>query len=443
MSTPERDSVVHSTMHNDHLTVIVTRKPRCHVTFDITVSPQATSAAYHRALKNISREVTVPGFRKGKAPADFIRQKYGSAIQQEFVDVVLQTGFEEAVQLTSIHPLKEGHMERPIVHSCSLEQGAHFTLAFEARPTIPTVDLNQLHLRRFSPIPITEEQRQRALHNVVLQFATYEPILDRTVEEGDFVNITLTLLTTPPKEILQNQRVEVKATELPFWARTILLRLKANESAEGMTEPESPSLAESEGESHSPLPFRLTVHAIWKGNLPVVDDELARRAGCASTEELRQKIEDHLQRNAEEEALSLTFEALERFLVEKYPIDLPKSYIDSNKKIRLENYLREQKIQGDVGEEYHLQLEQAIEQRVLYDLQLFFLLQKVAHIHQIVPNEGDVLQEWQRQLLLLSRGNSNLDFSATPEKQHEQLRQLAVERKIRQFLLDHALSPGE
>ncbi len=435
MSTPETEPDVHSTVNNDHLNVAITKKPRCQIKFDIKVAPEAVAASYQKAIKNVSKEVSVPGFRKGRAPESFIKEKYQSVIEKEFIDLVLQTGFNEAVQLSHIHPLRDGHMKRPVVHECSLEKGAHFTIEFESRPTLPSIKLEDLQLKKMDSSPVSDQDRENALHNLRLQFATYEPVQDRSVQEDDFIDVSVTILEEPPREVVQNQRTQVNATGLPSWLRQKVIGLQAGQSAEGMTE-QDPNLSEKDPSFQS-VPFRVTVHAIWEGKLPEVDEDLAKRVGLQSVDELHKKISERLEQEVQEDAFKLQIQALENLLVEKYPIDLPQSYIDANKQARLEDYLNQLKTQKkDYTKEDYQHIEKMMEQSTIYHLQLFFLLRKIAADHHITINNEDVSQELTRQVALMSSGRSSIDFSGDREKLQEQLNNLALDRKIKQFLID-------
>lgn len=439
MSTQEETEpdVQSTTVNNDNISVTITKKPRCQVKFDIKVNPPAVKAAYQKALKNVNKEVSVPGFRKGRAPDSLIIEKYQSVIQKEFVDLVLQTGFNEAVHLTHIHPLKDGNIKRPAVHECSQEKGAHFTIEFESRPVIPSVKLEDLKLRKVTPTPVTEQDRQNAVQNLLLQFATYEPIEDRPVQENDFIDVSVTVLDNPPREVIHNQRTQVNAMGLPAWLRQKVIGLRAGESAEGMTE-QDPNLSEPNPNFQS-LPFRVTVHAIWQGNLPEVDEELAKRVGLQSVEELHKKINERLEQEVQEDAFKLEIQELENLLVEKYPIDLPQSYIDANKEARLEDYLQQLKQQKrEYSKEDYQQIEKMIEQSTIYHLQLFFLLRKIASDYQVAVNNEDISQELSRQVALMPSGRSSIEFSGDRERLQEQLHNLALDRKIKQFLIDNA-----
>ena len=437
MSTLETESEESSPISNDNLSVTVTKAPHCQIKFDVVVTPPSVAAAYHKAIKNVNKDVNIPGFRKGKAPDKLITEKYSSAIQKEFVDLVLQIGFNDAIHLTHIHPLKDGRIQRPLVLECSLEKGAHFIIEFEARPVIPTVNLDDLQLKKINPTPITEQEQQNALQNLLLQFANYEPVNDRPVEENDFIDISVFILEEPPREVIHNQRTHVIPTGLPLWLRQKVVGLNVGESAEGMTE-QDPNLSEPTS-NFEPLPFRATVNAIWNGNLPTVDDELAKRVGLQTVDELQKKLKERLEQEAEEEAYKAEVQALEDALVEKHPVDLPQSYIDNNKEVRLKDYLLQlEKENRDYTKEDYKQIEKMIEQSTIYHLQIFFLLRKVAADYKISIADEDLTKELTRQVALMSSGRSSVDFSGNRDKFREQLQNLALDRKIKQYLLDHA-----
>lgn len=424
------------TVNNDHVTVTVNRKPHCQVKFEIKIKPEAVQASYHQALKNINKEVSIPGFRKGRAPDSFLQDRYSSVIQKEFVEIVLNTGFHEALQMTHLHPLKESIKKRPIVHECSREKGAHFTIEFESRPLVPSVKVEELAIKKITPVTITAQDCENSLNNLVLQFAKYEPIHDRPVQEEDFVDVSLTILEDPPREVIHNQRTQVNATGLPIWIRQKVLGLHVGESAEGMTEQDQ-ALVDHDPDFRS-LPFRVTVQAIWQGILPAVDEELAKRVGVSSVEELSSKIKERLDQEAEREAYELMVQQIDRLLVEKYPIDLPQSYIDSDKEAHLNHYREQMEEEGKEVEDQHLsEIERAIERRVIYQLQLVLLFNKVAADYGIEVTQEDLSQELAHQLVLMRSNRCDIDFSSDREKQLKQLRDLAFDRKMKRFFVEH------
>ncbi|MFI0434895.1 MAG: trigger factor [Parachlamydiaceae bacterium] len=434
MSTQEKKFDHHYTESNDNIHVEVTKFPHCQIKFDIKVTPKATEAAYLKALKNVNKEVNIPGFRKGRAPEKMIVERFEEAIQKEFIDIVLQTGFNDAIDLTHLHPLKEGKIKRPHIHECSREKGASFTIEFEARTTIPTVKLEEIEIQRIPRESITDQERQNAIQNLQLQFATYTSVEDRGAQEEDFIDVSVTLLGDHPREVIQNQRTQINSTGLPSWLRSKVIGLKAGESAEGMTE-QDPALG-IEDPHFTSVPFRITIHSISEGHLPAIDDELAKKVKLETVEDLHQKINERLTQEIEEEAFRKEIHEIEKKLIEHYPIDLPQSYIDSNKEARLNDYLKRLAEEGrEYTEEEYQQIKQSVEETTILSLQLFFLLKKIAADYNISVDNQDISEELTRQISMMSSGRNSIDFN-DKDNLRSQLKDLALDRKIKQLLVN-------
>jgi trigger factor len=429
-----QEAISSSTFQNDHLTVEVTRHPNCLVKFEIQVAPKATEAAYLKACKMINKEVVIPGFRKGRAPDQIIQEKYSSHIQKEFVDVVLQTGFNEAVSLSKTFPLKEGRIDRPKVADCDRHKGAKFSIQFECRPEVPSIDLKEIQIQKPTAKPVSNQQRENALQQIRIHYTTYDPVEDRPVQEDDFVDLSVMILDNPPRLAIDNQRAQVTANGLPAWIRKKIIGLKVGEQAEGMTEEDPTNPSQSE---FKPIPFQVTINAIWQGHIPEADDELAKRVGMDSIDQLNQKIDERIINENKEDAYREEVQALENVLIEKYPFEVPQSYIDYNRKQHLDNYhqeLKERKL--PVPKETNEELK-VIEQNIVNNLKLFFLLNKFAAEHKIKVTHEEVTAEFSKQIALIPSGRSNIDLSHDKEQIHEQLQSIAFDRKVKEYILSH------
>lgn len=420
------------TVNNDNLTVVVTKKPHCVVHFDIKVAPIATEAAYRRACKNVRKEVNIPGFRKGHAPETMVLAKYQTSIQQEFVDLVLNTAFQEAIDLTHLRPMHQQTVRRPVVHSCLKESGAHIAIEFETQVQVPSIDLTTLKLVKSLPVPVTENEREIARKNYALQFATYEPIEDRPIQQGDFIDVTITLLIDPPKEIASNQRTEVSPKNFPEWLFNKIIGLKANESFEGMSEQTKEELAED----FSPIPYRVQIHSLFKGNIPAIDENLAEKVKAPSAQTIFNHIDRSLEFQASEKAAQANIESLEHFLATHYHFDLPESLIDANTKWSLDNHIKSIQAQGLTLSNDELQhSQQMIRKQVIDHNKVRFLLQKAISENNITVDNVEMAEELQRQISHSANGINSIDWSNQVELE-KKIRQMAIQRKIRQFLID-------
>ncbi|MBA3721572.1 MAG: trigger factor [Parachlamydiaceae bacterium] len=437
MSTQETE-INTETFKNDELNVVVTKLPNCRYKFAVNIQPKAVEAAYTKASKNVKKEVSIPGFRKGKAPDNIIMEKYQSHIHREWVDLVLETGFNEAIQLTNIHPLKDGLVKRPTIHECSKEKGANFEVEFEARPVVPEVNFKDIKINKVTPKVITEKDKEQYLHQLALRFTTYEPLENHAVKENDFVDLDVDVKEDgKTRKAIHNQRTQVNEEGLPSWIRKKVIGLKAGESAEGMSEPDPKQPVEN----FKPIPFIVKVDMVLKGTIPPYDDELAKKVGLTTFAELQDKINEKLEKEAIDIAHEKEQQQIEQVLLEKFPVDIPQSLIEKNTKMRMEDYYNQLKSEGQEAtyRKNRENVEKSFEKAISHQLQMLFLLRKIADDNKIEISSDDVTNELNRQVALMSSGQSSLDFqSDNKDELRDRLYSLAMDRKIKLFLAEKA-----
>lgn len=418
------------TFSNDNVTICVSKKPCCEVSLDVKVSSNATESCYQKAVKNVRKEVNIPGFRKGKVPESMIFDKYAKAIQDEFLDVVLETAFNESISLTHLEPIKQS-IKRPIIHKCNKEEGAHFTFQYETKVMTPSIDLNSISLRLVKPSEITQEHLKAAKDDFCMQFVTYSPVEDRPVKENDFVDIDVHLQTEPPRSIASNQRVRVDSSNMPSWLCQKIIGMKAGETREGFSE----KTDSDSSEDFEPIPYKATVHAIFTADIPAFDDELAKRAQAPSSDAVLEKIEKQLQRQETELAEKQNFDILNRYLIEHYPFDIPTSLINEEVAARVEFFKKEypQHSQEELNEYRNF-----IQKMAPNNLRVFFLIRKCIAENNIDVNEQDIQDEFYTQVYKKTNtGTCDVDFQDRNELE-KQIRNLALNKKVRRFLIEKA-----
>lgn len=422
MSTQEAD-----VKSNDTVTVSVERQPGCHVKFTISVEPKAIAASYAKALKNINKEVSIPGFRKGKAPDELIKDRFASQIEQEMKDIVIQTAFNEAVNLTQIVPLKEGSVKRPNVQKCSKE-GALFSIEFETRPLVPSVDVDTIRLKKIEAREVTPEMIEQSLKNLCFHYSEWTEVNDRPAEKGDFVDIDVDTLEEPKHQVMSNARVGVNEEQMPAWLVELVVGMNAGESKEGV-----------DPTPEKQVPLKVTVKAIQTAKQPDIDDEFAKKLGVETAEELKKKVTERLEQQSKLERERLEFAELEQYLSEHYPFDLPESYIQGETKGRVERHiqkLKESKFSDKDIKSHMKEIQDSIRERAIHQLQNYFLFHQIAIEQKIELSAEDVTQELSNQIALMSTGESEVDFRSEDVRDHIQA--IALQKKIKNFLLDKA-----
>src|SRR5215212_5942885 len=74
----------------------------------VTVPPERVKRIRQSVAQQITRNVRLPGFRKGKLPESLVQKQFGQAIEQETMDRVIQETYREALDQHGIRPINQG-----------------------------------------------------------------------------------------------------------------------------------------------------------------------------------------------------------------------------------------------------------------------------------------------------------------------------------------------
>jgi trigger factor len=100
---------------------------------EVKVPAEDVRGAEEKAARRYARQVRLPGFRPGKAPAAMVRRKFADAIRQEALESVVQEAFKEVLEREKFDLAAQPH-----VHDLKFNDGEPLTfeLHLEVRPSI-------------------------------------------------------------------------------------------------------------------------------------------------------------------------------------------------------------------------------------------------------------------------------------------------------------------
>lgn len=368
---------------NDKFTMTVERLPHCKVKLSVQSHLPSVEGAMQQAIKNVSKEVTLPGFRKGRAPDAMVLSNYGKHVTEEYRDVITHQGFEAAAKEAKVFPMKESK-----INMTSFKQNddktVDFSLEFEAYPDVPAIDPEKISLKKPSPKEISAKDIENELEELRLYHATWTDVADRPVQEGDFVVIDLDFLDEPTANALKDSRVHVTEGKIPEWAKKLVLGKNVGDKVEGLNEKD-----EKSSEDFKQRQCCITIHKIQTAEKPEINDELAKKAGVDTAEELRKRIEERQHKQDEmEQKNNLRLQARD-YVVDNYPFDLPDSRL---KEIR--QYAQETASQGHHSNYEDLKnAEDRIYDNVEKNNRLSYILSRLVQEQKIPqPDQGAITQ---------------------------------------------------
>ncbi|MCX7938830.1 MAG: trigger factor [Anaerolineae bacterium] len=306
----------------------------------LTIIPDETSvqAARDRVLRAINKQVRIPGFRPGHAPAHLVIQAIGGpqVLALEANEQLLKELYPRALEEARINPYAAGVLED------TLQDPLRFVVRVPLQPVVDLKDYRSIRLP-FPEVVVSEEEVAEALEDIRRRHAVLEPV-ERTAEWGDAVAFAVFSLEEgedKPRLLLEarddrpwllNQPKEGEAQQgyVPQ-IMAMLVGMAAGETKEGTLtaperEPEADQPTEPQAEAAQPrtMRVRVEVRRVSKYILPELDDALAQAVGAySSLDELRAavraQLRDMKQREAESEYERQALEAFTALAEVKFP----------------------------------------------------------------------------------------------------------------------------
>src|SRR5437867_3108660 len=141
---------------------------------------------FEKAYLKYGNRVSVPGFRKGKAPVSIIKKLYGEAIEHDSLEDIASDTFNSYLKNEHIHILGEGSLS-----DMKYTPGSHFkfTIKYEVKP--------EFELRNYKGLQVTkpvyevdEKMVDDEIKYLQAKYCTYE---NRDTADTDEYVITVEL----------------------------------------------------------------------------------------------------------------------------------------------------------------------------------------------------------------------------------------------------------
>src|ERR1700722_19209238 len=323
----EQPGVETQHLQDEQVRFTIHHKPACIVEFDVEAFEPLVKEAHKKAVRSISKEIAMPGFRKGKAPEEMIAKNYPKEVDKEWQQQIANLCFNACLKLATVALL---HRDAKISYSLKSHSlsGALLTLSIETEPQIPRVDPKQFQPKEVKRPEVNEDKIAETIRQTQLFFANWEHVHDRPIQEGDFVLLDVDVIEEhPPTPLFSHTRFEVTEKSMAKWMRDLVLGKKTGDSIEGISVPDEDASKEDK-EELKPKKVRVTIKSTETATLPPFNDEFAQKLGALSMDDMKAKVTDLLNKQADAHVQEAKREQVNEFLLTQYPFDLPPTLIE-------------------------------------------------------------------------------------------------------------------
>ena len=419
----------------------VTKLEHCHTEVLVNVDKDLWKKAQQKAFNKVASNITVPGFRKGKAPANMLKGRVNQMeVFNEAINNVLQPVYEDILKNEDIQPVA-----RPAFDVTKLsEEDLEIKVTIATRPEINLGKYTGYELGK-ATVEVTDEEVDSAIEGLRRQYATIAP-KEGQAEKGDTVVMDFEgSVDGVPFEggAAENHELELgSGAFIPGFEDQLIGVTAGIEVDVKVKFPENYGPDEISGKD---AVFHCKIHEVKQKVLPELDEEFIKDLnipGVKDLEQLKANRKEALlkqkENNAKQEYLNKLVDEIKKVSTFDIPEEIVKEETENRKK-QLEQRLQQSGI--DLEQYYVLtktkeeDLEKQLAEEARKGLESFFVMDSVGEKEKLNITEEELEFELSK---MAEQYNLTIDqVKGALGQQLGQFRHNLIMQKIENFLFEN------
>lgn len=349
--------------------------------------------SFEKVYRDIQQEVTIKGFRKGKAPLNTIKSLYQTRVKQDVIQDLIQKHYAMALLEHKLQPLSYPEFE---FDDLAEDKEFTFSAIFDIRPEIKLKNYEGLTIEK-EKLDFSEKKIDDVIDNVLTSRATFETVTEkRPAKLGDFsiIDFEGTVDGAPlDNGAGTNQQLELGSKQfITGFEEGIVGMQIGEEKTLNLSFPTPYHAKELEGKS---VTFKVKLNELKVKVLPELNDEFIKTtgSGVASVEEFRKIVRADLE-GTEVKRIDDAFKnRLLKALVKENPVDVPASLMKDQKKLLVEDFkkrMAQQQMDESTLTEYIAKWDKDFENTAAEMIQSSFLIDAIGQKHDLICKKEDL-----------------------------------------------------
>ena len=311
----------------------------------IEVSSEEFENAIAKAYKKNKNKISMPGFRKGKAPRAMIEKMYGKGIfYEDAANSIIPDAYADAA--------KESELEivaQPEIDVTQIESGKPFifTATVALKPEVTLGEYKGIEVEK-KEVEVTDEEVEAEINKVRESNARMLDIDDRATQDGDTVLIDFDGYVDGKQfeggkaddySLVLGSHSFIDNFEEQLVGKNIGDDVEVN-----VTFPENYQAEELQGK---PAVFKVKIKEIKVKELPELDDDFAQDVSNFDTiAEYKEDLKKKLTENKEEALKREREEAVIGKIIENAQMDIPEQRVDAQTRQMTQEFAQRLSSQG-------------------------------------------------------------------------------------------------
>ncbi len=317
----------------------------------IEVAAEDLEKAIESAYQKSKNKISIPGFRKGKAPRKMIEQMYGKGVfLEDAANDLISESYEKALDECT-----EDIVSSPRIDVVQLEAGKPFIYTAEValKPEVTLGKYKGVKIDKMD-INVTEDEIEADIAKERDNAARIIPVTDRAVKDGDMTVIDF-------EGFVDGVAFEGGKGEdypltigsvafIPGFEEALIGAEIGVETDVNVTFPEDYQADELAGKA---AVFKCTVKEIKEKELPELDDEFASEVSEYDTfAEYKESVKAKIEERKTAAAKSAKEEEVVAAVVADAKMDIPEAMVETTQRQMVEEFAQRMQSQGISMEQY-------------------------------------------------------------------------------------------
>ncbi len=321
------------------------------VALTIEITKAEFEAAKDKAFKKTGKNITVPGFRKGKAPRKMIEKLYGEGVFfEEAFNIIYPDAMEMAVEKSGIKPVGRADVD---LGDPAEEGGLTIIAKVPVEPEVELGEYKGIEVEK-ETVKVLQADVKAELNRMAQRNARTETV-ERKAKKNDTVDIDFEgFVDGVPFEGGKAEHHELtlgSGAFIPGFEDQLIGCKAGDEKDVVVTFPEEYHAKELAGKEAT---FKCKVHKVEETILPEIDDEFAKDVSdtCETLDDLKKEITERLKAERQEAADNAFEEKVLDAVIDGMKADIPAAMINSQVDTIVQDFGYRLQMQGMGLEQY-------------------------------------------------------------------------------------------
>jgi len=305
------------------LQISVEEGERWRRTMNVIVPSGVVNSERRRLTGELAARVKLPGFRKGHVPSSVVEKRFGQSLSREALDKLIGAAYREALSQQELNPISEGEVDNVQYEP---DHDLTFSISFDVRPEIELSRLGGFRVER-PAVNGLEDKLEQVLGRLREEKGTWHPLEEGKPEDGNLVEVEIQRMNDGEVGEAQPYQLVLGQGDATPNIEEAIKSLEIDGSGDFVVRfPDDFPNEERRGqEEHLHIRLDSRQHLV----LPELDAEFAKSLGeFEGVEDLNEKIQADLEKEAEEQAESVVRGKLLDAILDANPFTVPVSMVD-------------------------------------------------------------------------------------------------------------------